>query len=122
MPFASKAQARFMFATHPQIAKRWAREFGVPSSLPQHVGGRSQSNESPSPKVARLPRRSGTARDFGPLSPGPKARMKLSVPASELEAMKEGPVTYVPGSRHRELGAPLKERGMRARDSNKARR
>lgn len=26
MPFKSKAQQRFMFARHPRIAKRWARE------------------------------------------------------------------------------------------------
>jgi len=26
-----------MFAKHPEIAKRWAREYGVPKTLPQHV-------------------------------------------------------------------------------------
>jgi hypothetical protein len=26
MPFKSKAQQRFMFAKHPRIAKRWAKE------------------------------------------------------------------------------------------------
>lgn len=26
MPFRSKAQARFMFARHPRIAKRWVKE------------------------------------------------------------------------------------------------
>jgi hypothetical protein len=26
MPFRSKAQARFMFARHPKIAKRWVKE------------------------------------------------------------------------------------------------
>lgn len=28
MPFKSKKQAKFMFAKHPQIAKRWAAESG----------------------------------------------------------------------------------------------
>lgn len=28
MPFKSKAQARFMFARHPRIAKRWVAESG----------------------------------------------------------------------------------------------
>lgn len=28
MPFKSKAQARFMFAKHPGIAKRWTKESG----------------------------------------------------------------------------------------------
>ena len=26
MPFRSKAQARFMFARHPRIARRWVNE------------------------------------------------------------------------------------------------
>lgn len=26
MPFASRIQAKFMFAKHPKIAKRWAKE------------------------------------------------------------------------------------------------
>ena len=37
MPFRSKAQQRFLFAVHPEIAKRWAKEFGVGKNLPQHV-------------------------------------------------------------------------------------
>ena len=36
MPFQSKAQQRFLFAVHPDIAHRWAREYGVPKNLPQH--------------------------------------------------------------------------------------
>jgi len=35
MPFKSKAQQRFMFARHPEIAKRWAKKYGVPESLPE---------------------------------------------------------------------------------------
>lgn len=31
MPFKSQAQKRFMFAKHPEIAKRWAKEY--PESL-----------------------------------------------------------------------------------------
>lgn len=27
MPFQSKAQRRYLFSQHPDIAKRWAREF-----------------------------------------------------------------------------------------------
>lgn len=27
MPFKSKAQQRFMFARHPKIARRWAKEY-----------------------------------------------------------------------------------------------
>jgi hypothetical protein len=37
MPFKSKAQMRFMFARHPTIAKRWAKEYDTPKELPEHV-------------------------------------------------------------------------------------
>jgi len=42
MPFASKAQQRFMFSQHPEIAKRWAALTPDIKALPQHV--RPQSN------------------------------------------------------------------------------
>lgn len=28
MPFRSEAQRRFMWAKHPEIAKRWTKEYG----------------------------------------------------------------------------------------------
>lgn len=34
MPFKSKAQQGFMFAKHPKIAKRWAKETPGMKSLP----------------------------------------------------------------------------------------
>lgn len=37
MPFKSKAQMRFLFAKHPEIAKRWAAETPKDADLPQHV-------------------------------------------------------------------------------------
>lgn len=36
MPFQSKAQARFMFSQHPDMAKRWAAETPSIKSLPEH--------------------------------------------------------------------------------------
>ena len=30
MPFKSAKQLRFMYAKHPDIAKRWAKKYGVP--------------------------------------------------------------------------------------------
>jgi hypothetical protein len=33
MPFKSRKQARFMFAKHPKIAKRWAKEGGGKGSI-----------------------------------------------------------------------------------------
>lgn len=35
MPFRSEKQRRFMWAKHPEIARRWAREYG--SSLRSKV-------------------------------------------------------------------------------------
>jgi hypothetical protein len=37
MPFQSRAQMRYMFARHPEIAKRWAKEYGVPKGLRERV-------------------------------------------------------------------------------------
>jgi hypothetical protein len=43
------------------------------------------------------------ATDFRPLSPGPKARHRYARPAKEQDSMKEGPISFVPGSRGRHL-------------------
>lgn len=43
MPFKSKAQQRFMFATHPRIAKRWADKTKNMKKLPEHVKEKSAS-------------------------------------------------------------------------------
>lgn len=37
MPFASKSQARWMFATHPEMAKKWASHTPSLKSLPEKV-------------------------------------------------------------------------------------
>ena len=38
MPFQSKAQQGFMFAKHPKIAKRWAKETPDMKDLPEKKG------------------------------------------------------------------------------------
>lgn len=38
MPFKSKAQARFMFAKHPKIARRFADETSNIKKLPEKKG------------------------------------------------------------------------------------
>jgi hypothetical protein len=43
MPFRSEAQRRYMFARHPEIAKRWAKEYGTPKGLPYHVPKKKRS-------------------------------------------------------------------------------
>jgi hypothetical protein len=42
MPFESKAQERWMFATHPQMAKEWASKTPSQSSLPQYKNSQPQ--------------------------------------------------------------------------------
>lgn len=42
MPFRSQSQRRFLFANHPDIAKRWAHEYpGSNNGLPAHVKKRT---------------------------------------------------------------------------------
>jgi hypothetical protein len=38
MPFKSQAQRGFMYAKHPEIAKRWEKETEHDHKLPEHVG------------------------------------------------------------------------------------
>lgn len=40
MPFTSKAQAKFMFAKHPTIAKEFASKTPSISKLPEHHSGK----------------------------------------------------------------------------------
>lgn len=46
MPFRSEAQRRWMFATHPAMAKRWARETPEGAKLPEHVKRRKHRKEA----------------------------------------------------------------------------
>lgn len=39
MPFKSEAQRRFMYAKHPEIAKRWSRE-----TLKKHLTKKKEKN------------------------------------------------------------------------------
>jgi hypothetical protein len=42
MPFKSQAQARYLFASHPEIARRWARVTASIKSLPNKVKKKSK--------------------------------------------------------------------------------
>ena len=37
MPFESQAQRRFMYAKHPEMAKRWQKHTPKGADLPEHV-------------------------------------------------------------------------------------
>ena len=49
MPFASDKQRAFMYAKHPEIAKRWRKESGPQTDLPTYVKG-SKAKEHPAIK------------------------------------------------------------------------
>lgn len=36
MPFKSQAQRKYMFATMPKLATKWAHKYGIPKNLPKH--------------------------------------------------------------------------------------
>lgn len=46
MPFQSKAQQRWMFAKHPEMAERWAHETPDIKALPEHVAHQGKSDRS----------------------------------------------------------------------------
>jgi hypothetical protein len=45
MPFKSESQRRFMWARHPQIARRWAREYPNQKNLPEHSSKKADFKE-----------------------------------------------------------------------------
>lgn len=36
MPFQSESQRRFLWLKHPEVAKKWAKEFPNQKDLPKH--------------------------------------------------------------------------------------
>lgn len=62
MPFKSKAQARYLFATHPDLARRWADLTSSIGSLPEHVRRRTRSEKSPTTATATAPSGSPVSR------------------------------------------------------------
>ena len=42
MPFKSKAQARYLFKNHPEIAKKWAKKTRSFSKLPERKSNKEK--------------------------------------------------------------------------------
>ena len=97
-------QSGWLRRNHPELAKRWVE----PGRGSQNFrpSPQSDSEESQAPKVSRLPRKSGTGRDFGVLRPSDGGRHPYSSPTKESDSMQEDPVERVPGSRPGKM--PLK--------------
>ena len=97
MPFESQAQRNWMYANHPAMAARW--ESVTPKGkLPEHKSNTkqrfapskpSESEESPKPGLPKLQRKNEVKRDFGPLHPSAKSRLKTSHNASTKESDEE---------------------------------
>lgn len=58
MPYASKAQQRYMHARHPKIAKRWDAHTPSFASLPERAIGSSKSVAKKKSSSRGLSRRS----------------------------------------------------------------
>lgn len=46
MPYKSSAQRAYMHIHHPDIAKRWDKEYGGGGKLPRHVGKKKKRKKS----------------------------------------------------------------------------
>lgn len=53
MPFRSEAQKRYMYANHPEIAKKWDAEFPSHGKLPEHVSKKPRAMTLS--KMAKIP-------------------------------------------------------------------
>jgi hypothetical protein len=125
MPFQSQAQRAWMYSNHPAMAKRW--EAVTPKGkLPEHkmknANAESESNETPNPRIAKLPRVEEKKRDFGPLHPSAQARIKTSKTASTKESDEEWGVEAHHGSRKGKMNLKDRTSGFAKRDSNQAAR
>lgn len=116
MPFQSQAQRRWMYATHPAMAKRWEALTPKGQQLPGHVSPDSTSEETNKPGVRKLPRPAGPKRDFAHLVPNQKARMRISEPSSEKEAMEENPVRAATGARSGKMSLAEEHPALHRRD------
>ncbi len=120
MPFQSQAQRAFMYANHPDLARKWEAVTPKDQGLPKKIGNANphtdDSHETWQKGVQRLQRKPGAQRDFGMLHPSQVARHKLSKAANEKEAEGETPVSFTAGSRHQELGKPEHPTGLTGRD------
>lgn len=53
MPFKSQAQRGFMYAKHPEIAKRWEKETHE-GKLPEHVDDEPQVQKIAKERLAKM--------------------------------------------------------------------
>ena len=57
MPYVSNAQRGYMHVHHPEIAKRWDKEYPNQGKLPQHVkGSKAVNNRAAKRRVRRKKR------------------------------------------------------------------
>lgn len=53
MPFKSKAQQRWMFLKHPDMAKEWADKTKNIKDLPEHINARKKAIEHYRKKMSK---------------------------------------------------------------------
>lgn len=62
MPFKSKAQARFMFAKHPEMAKEWEAVTPSIGALPEKKGGKKKRKTKKGKKAPKRRRKNVRSR------------------------------------------------------------
>lgn len=103
MPFKSEAQRRYLYAKHPEIAKRWSRKYGdkpvgksnmavkrYPSKQHKNVGIGDLA-------MARMKKRASNSQQDSPLS-GPQ-QSRMPVQGGSNVNMRTGNVQQGPNSR-----------------------
>lgn len=65
MPFKSQAQRRWMYATHPEMAKKWSAHTPKGKKLPQHVEAFDLGDEAGRLEIERKPAPGGRFTSYG---------------------------------------------------------
>lgn len=88
MPFRSKAQRRYMFARHPETAKRWAKETPDMSKLPEKTASGMFFRDTP-------------GRDNGEFHKEASRRARSQEKAAGVTPADWGLEEHLPSGRHR---------------------
>lgn len=115
MPFRSEKQRRFLWAAHPDIAKRWAHDYPKPKKLPMYVADKDKKQESEEKAAMKSTNnlhfdiKSLAAKIYSINSKQAESTtVKINIPHSEEPtAAGENPVTAKDTGRNSKVCAPV---------------
>lgn len=115
MPFRSEKQRRFLWAAHPDIAKRWAHDYPKPKKLPMYVDDKEKEQESEEKAAMKSTNnlhfdiKSLAAKIYSQNSKQAESTtVKMNIPHSEEPtAAGENPVTAKETGRNSKVCAPV---------------